>query len=360
MRALRLSAVFLAAVIVLLLASTAIAAAAPSTSASARTYNVLVGAEQPQRGVGVMAYFPDKIRIHVGDTVHFIQNSNEIHTVTFLGGQQVPPLIIPAASLGLPASPSPLVFNPMVVARSTGPVSLANDTTWANSGIMGREPGQSTSFDVTFTAEGAYHYVCVVHGMMMSGEVTVVGPASSVPSPNRDTALAHAQIAAKLAKTPAVFRAARHAVPPVTKNTDGTSTHHILLGYSQGQISLMRFFPSHVRVRPGDTVQWSMTTHSDAPHTVTFLNGQPEPPLADVVPQQSGPPVLYVDPGTLFPSTPTADLMRTGLYSSGLMNPVPGIGWSIVIGSVTSGPLRYLCLLHDTSGMRGTLVVLPR
>jgi plastocyanin len=238
-------------------------------------------------------------------------------------------------------------------------VSLSNDTTWANSGIMGREPGQSTSFDVTFTAKGTYHYVCVVHGMMMSGEVTVVGPRTSVPSPNRVTALANSQIARRLAKAPAVFQAARHAVSPATKNADGTWTHHILLGYSQGQISLMRFFPSHVRVRAGDTVQWSMTAHSDAPHTVTFLNGQPEPPLADVVPQQSGPPVLYVDPGTLFPSTPTADLTRTGLYSSGLMNPVPGTGWSITVGSLTSGPLRYLCLLHDTSGMRGTLVVLP-
>ena len=172
-------------------------------------------------------------------------------------------------------------------------------------------------------------------------------------------ALAHAQIARELATAPAVFRAARHAVQPATKNADGTWTHHIMLGYSQGQISLMRFFPKYVRVRPGDTVQWSMPTHGDAPHTVTFLNGQPEPPLADVVPQQSGPPVLYVDPGTLFPSSPTTDLTRTGLYSSGLMNPIPGTGWSIVIGSVTSGPLRYLCLLHDTSGMRGTLVVLP-
>ncbi len=59
-----------------------------------------------------MAYFPGSIRIHVGDTVHFVQNSNEIHTVTFLGGQQLPALIVPAASLGLPPDPSPLVFNP--------------------------------------------------------------------------------------------------------------------------------------------------------------------------------------------------------------------------------------------------------
>jgi plastocyanin len=355
MRAFRLTLVALATVLLLLLVTAGVAAAAPSPSA--HTYKVLVGAEQPGRGVDVMAYFPSHITIHVGDTVRWIQNSNEIHTVTFLGGQPLPEIIVPAASLNLPTTPSPLVFNPQAVARSAGPVSLGNDTTWANSGIMGREPGQYPSFGVTFTAAGTYHYVCVVHGTMMSGRVTVVGPTTGVPSPNRYMALAHYQIARKFAMAPALFRHAAKAVQPATRNPDGTRTHHILLGWSEGQIALMRFFPTQVRVRPGDTVQWTMTKHSDAPHTVTFPNGQPEPPLTDVVPQPSGPPVLYVDPGALFP-TGTSPLTRTGLFNSGLMNPVPGTGWSMVVGNVTPGPWRYLCLLHDTSGMRGTLVVL--
>ena len=32
---------------------------------------------------------------HVGDTVHFRQNSNEIHTVTFLGGAELPGFVVP-------------------------------------------------------------------------------------------------------------------------------------------------------------------------------------------------------------------------------------------------------------------------
>ena len=97
-----------------------------------------------------------------------------------------------------------------------------------------------------------------------------------------------------------------------------------------------------------------------APHTVTFLNGQAEPPLIELVAQPSGPPVAYVAPGTLFPSLPTADLTRSGLYNSGLVTPGPDAGFSIVVGDVSPGPLRYICLLHDASGMRGTLRVLPR
>jgi plastocyanin len=121
---------------------------------------------------------------------------------------------------------------------------------------------------------------------------------------------------------------------------------------------LMRFFPSRVRVHPGDTIEWMMTTHNDAPHTVTFLNGQTEPPLVDPV-QVDGSLVLYLDPGVVFPAGSTT-LTRTGLYNSGLLQPVPGTSWSYMVGDVTPGPLRYLCQLHDTSGMRGTLVVLPQ
>jgi plastocyanin len=361
MRALRLSVIALAAMLLLVLANAAVAVAAPSATAataSGQTYKVLVGAEQPRRGVSLMAYFPSRIRIHVGDSVHFVQNSNEIHTVTFLGGQPLPDLIVPAARQQLPETPSPLVFNPQVVARSAEPVSIGAAATWANSGIMGREPGQSTSFDVTFTAKGTYHYVCVVHGKMMAGRVKVVGDAAKVPTRHRYAAIARQQLMRQLAMAPAVFRAADRHSKPATKNGDGTWTHYVQLGYSRGQIGLMRFFPSRVRVHPGDTVKWSMTTHNDAPHTVTFLNGRPEPPLADPVPQQDGSVVLYVDPGTLFPSG-TSPLTRTGLYNSGLLNPVPGTSWSTIVGDVTPGTLRYICLLHDTSGMRGTLVVLP-
>jgi plastocyanin len=360
MRALRLSVVALAAALLIVFANVAIAGAAPSHSP--RTYKVLVGAENARRGIDVMAYFPSDVRVHVGDTVHFVQNSFEIHTVTFLGGAQLPELILPAAILGLPPTPSPLVFNPVAMTRTASPVSLANTTTWANSGVMGKETGQFRTFDVTFTAQGTYTYVCVVHGMMMSGKVTVVGAGTSIASPNQVTAIAHRQIARQFAKAPHVLHEARKQIQSPTKNVDGTMTHQIMVGYSKGLIDLMRFFPRRVNVRPGDKVVWTLSPSNRAPHTVTFLNGQPEPPLIDLVTPPGGTAVPYVAAGTFFPSMPTPELTRTGLYSSGLVTPPPpGTGsWSIVVGDVTSGPLRYICLLHDASGMRGTLQVLPR
>ena len=165
----------------------------------------------------------------------------------------------------------------------------------------------------------------------------MVGTGTQVPSPNQVHALARMQIARQFAKAPHVLHEAQRQVQPPTRNADGTWTHHVMVGYSKGLIDLMRFFPRHVNVRPGDTVDWRWAPSNRAPHTVTFLNGQPEPDLVALVDQPSGPPVAYVDPGTLFPSLPTADLTRTGLYSSGLVVPAPGAGWSIKIGDVSAG-----------------------
>jgi plastocyanin len=348
-------AVLAVALLTLVLAAGAVA----KPSAGPHTYTVLVGAESAHRGVDVMAYFPDKLTIHMGDTVHWAQNSNEIHTVTFLGTTPLPDLIVPAASLGLPATPSPLVFNPAGV-LPTGQTTLGDTSTYVNSGLMGREQGQARSFDLTFTAPGTYHYVCVVHGTMMSGTVRVLAAGATVMTPERQLALGRAEIARQFAKAPAVMREAVRQEQPPTKNADGTLTHTVLIGFSKGEIDLMSFFPSVVRVRPGDKVSWTLSASNRAPHTVTFLNGQEEPGLIVAVPQSSGPPALYVNPAVLFPSQPAALLARAGIYNAGLIQPGTTTPYTLQIGAVTPGPLPYLCLLHDTSGMKGTLVVLPR
>lgn len=358
MRLVRLSTVALLAVFLLLLGYSATAGASPW--GASRTYTVLVGAENAHRGIDVMAYFPDDIKIHVGDTVRWVQNSNEIHTVTFLGGSPLPQFVVPATSLALPETPSPLVLNPVAVNRLTPSGGLTSTATFVNSGLMGRENGQYRSFDLTFKAEGTYSYLCLVHGTMMSGSVKVVRPHRHVASPRQVRMWGQFQIAWQMAKAPAVVREAERQIKPATKNPDGTLTHYVALGYSKGQIDLMSFFPSKLVVRPGDTVMWELSPSNDAPHTVTFLNGQPEPALVVPVPNPPGPPVLYISAETFFPSPlpPAAALTRSGMYNSGLL--VPGSGattYSQVIGDITPGPLPYLCQLHDTSGMRGTLIV---
>jgi plastocyanin len=345
----------------------ALAAPVPSFAAppppAPQTYTVLVGLENSQQGIDVMAFFPSAVTIHAGDTVHWQINSNEIHTVSFgyLLNTTLPEAIIPAEPL-YPADPSPLIVNPEVA----NPVIPAGEYVGgpANSGIMGREEGTVQEFDLTFSEPGDYLYVCLIHGWEMSGTVSVKPLGERVPSPQQSTAQGNQEMAQALASVPAVRKAAEEQIIPPVENPDGTMTHTILLGYHQGQIDLLRFFPDKTIVHPGDTVVWMMSETNDAPHTVTFLNGAPAPGLFVAVPQPSGPPLLYVDPGTLYPSPfppqPDTELTRSGFYNSGLMLPIPGTSHSLIIGDVTPGPEPYLCLLHDESGMKGTLIILPK
>lgn len=99
---------------------------------SSQTYTVLVGLENAHQGVDVMAYFPSTVIIHAGDTVHWKINSNEIHTVSF--GYELnaalPEFIVPAALLGYPAVPSPLIANPAVIDPDV-PAGLPTRASWA-------------------------------------------------------------------------------------------------------------------------------------------------------------------------------------------------------------------------------------
>jgi plastocyanin len=347
----------------LLLHATVLLAKKPQT-AMPKTYTVLVGLEKSNKGIGVMAYFPRSVTIHVGDTVQWVQNSNEIHTVTFPDGILQWDLLLPSVDVvGADPGVSPLVFAPDVVKQSpqSGSEYDGGVGVYANSGIMGREPGQVREYDLTFTSEGTFNYFCVVHGRTMSGEVVVVGDDDAVPSPQQAAAQGRREMAEALSLVPAVVRHAAEQVTPPEMNGDGKMTHTVMLGYSETpaasygdvEIDLMQFFPDKLTVRPGDTVTFEMSDFNLAPHTATFLNGEEDPPLAVL---DNG--FLYLNSDVFFPSG-TDVLTRTGMYSSGLMLPVPGTSYKVTIGDIRLGLLPFLCLLHDSSGMRGELMVLP-
>jgi plastocyanin len=322
-----------------------------------KTFTVLVGAEDDSMGAIVEAFFPDTVLIHVGDTVHWIRNGNEIHTVTFLVGTPLPDVIIPAPA-GLP---SPVMFNP-VAAFPTAPVNGQYDgTTFANSGIIGPDPGQAASFDLTFTRPGTYNYVCLVHGVTMSAKIIVLDYPEEIPTPRKVKREAKRLIAAALAQVPVAVALANAEIPAPTQNSDGTTTFHVLVGFSMGQLDLVRFFPDQLTVHPGDTVEWALSKDNMPPHTVTFLNGNPGPDAALPLPQDNGPPLLLFNPEVLFPQNTGQPLTSQGFYSSGLINPVGGgpTSFSLQIGDL-SGLVPYECLLHDSSGMKALLEIVPR
>ena len=316
-------------------------------AASPQNYSVLVGAENASRGVDVMGFFPSVLHIHLGDMVTWKLNTNEIHTVTFLraGETTLPELLLPG--------PAGLVVNPQAVEVTPASGSTYPVGEYVNSGIIGPDPGEQSSYALEFAQEGTYTYVCLVHGVEMSGTIVVDPPDVSLPSPSQVSLTAQQNIAQQLAHGYGLYsQAVQNEKKPVT-NADGTKTYYIQLGYKQGNVNLMDFFPNKLVVKPGDTVVWELSSTNDAPHTITFLNGNPEPPL--IVPSGSN---LVINPAVAAPQQPGQPLTRSGIFNSGLLVPGgPGpTSYSVKIGNI-QGSMPYLCLLHDASGMVGSLFV---
>ncbi len=327
--------------------------ALPAAAAASQSFTVWVGSENTSLGVSLMSYFPHTIRIHVGDSITWQVNSHEIHTVTFLAGQALEPLVIPAPA-GLA---SPLQINP-VAAFPTPTNGQYDGSTYMNSGIMSTDPGGITTFTLTFTSQGVFDYICYVHGEPMTGEVQVVAGNVAVPTPAQVQTQAQAEMKAAWLKVPLVLAKATAQVVPPVRNADGHLTHTIILGFMSGNVMVMRFFPSQDTVHPGDTVVWKLSPMEDAPHTVTFPNGGPDLPLV-VIGFHNGQPVALINPAVLFPSAAVLQdksLNKTDFFNSGLLIPGVNESFSLKVGNIF-GSISYECLLHDSSGMVASLFV---
>jgi plastocyanin len=345
--------------------------AAPGTSfngtiaraqSTPQTYTVLVGAEDLGLKTEVMKYFPSTLQIHVGDTVTWQINSMEMHTVTFLApGDTLPAFVVPAPD----GQPSPVMINPQLAFPIAPTNGLYDGTTYANSGIMGQEQGQAKTFSLTFTKAGTFTYVCGVHGVTMSATIEVVDTTTSIPSPQDALNQGLHEIAAEKAQIPHIVQQARAQItqlPQPDWSSTGPITFTVDIGYSSNEFDVMDFFPNHLTVRPGDTIVYQLSKADIAPHTVTFLNGNADIPILTVVPQPGSQPLLLLNPEVLDPAPiPATDLTNTGVFNSGFMdptNPSTPHSYSIKIGDIT-GEEPYICILHDTMGMGGSLTIAP-
>src|SRR5216684_1872042 len=110
-------------------------------AAQALTWQAKVGAQSADKARQVLAFLPNEMWIHVGDTVTWNLETDEPHTITFLkAGQARPPF-----QVGCPGI-------------TAGPVSF-DGSTCVNAGPL--LAGQH--FAVTFPAAGNFKLVCLVH-----------------------------------------------------------------------------------------------------------------------------------------------------------------------------------------------------
>jgi plastocyanin len=280
----------------------------PAVAAPGTTWTVLSGSESADMAIQGMAFLPADVYINAGDTVKWLANSAEIHTVTFLAaGQTLQP------------------FNPTDPTQS-GPVGSASydGVSYYNSGLFAtNDPTVPTSYSLTFPNTGDFTYYCLVHGTMMVGHVHV----------------AAAGTAYKYTQAQYDAQAAAGAAAIIADGTALTATkalaandHTVFEGADDGVAMVMRFIQSKVTVHVGETVKF-INDGMGAPHTVTFGTpvGNPTAPAGD-------------------PTNFTGGYLNSGFA-------VPGTSFTVTFNK--AGTFDYVCILHAGMGMVGSVTVLP-
>lgn len=315
---LRLLTAFVAAIAAIVLPLSVTGAALPTSTHHPRhhatTWSVQVGNESADKAIQGMRYLPSNIWIHSGDAVRWTAGSTEIHTVTFLAAhQQLKPF-----------DPT----NPLQTTKQGG--EWYRPGHYFNSGVLTTETGPVLGmttvrdYRLSFGRPGTYTYYCLVHGVAMRGTIHVRPRWSHLP-------YTQAQYDRQAAWQGKAVLADGYRLWAATKHQ--ASSRRVIEGNDDGTAMVMRFVYPTVRVRQWQTVTWA-NIGMGAPHTVTFGK----------------------EPANIFAPVGNPRWFHGGQLSSGIQVP----GSTFRVRFVKPGVYHYICALHDSMGMVGTVVVVPR
>jgi plastocyanin len=323
-------------------------------SVQATEWRALAGVQSTNKGRQVIAFLPNEVWVHAGDSVTWHFFSDETHTVSFL----IPGQIRPTYLAGCPGS------------GTTPDGSSFTGTACVNSGTLAT--GQS--YTVNFPIVGNFKLVCLVHANMTAA-IHVLDWSEVLP---HDQAFydREAQREAKELLLDGSLLESR-GVAAATRSSgdeDGDEHHHehgattaaVTAGISEvvatggagsHSVSVMRFLSDPVVIHVGETVEWT-NFGPVVQHTVTFGTEPVDPSLPSAG--------VTVDPDGArhaFINAPTDNV------NSGYLTPDrqerPGLTQTPLAQTrfratfTQPGVFKYICTLHDNLGMVGRVIVLP-
>jgi plastocyanin len=310
-------------------------------------WHATVGAQSGDRGHQALAFLPNEIWIHAGDSITWRFDADDVHTVTFLTATQPRPDFTTL----LPPFPNPATFD---------------GSTFVTTPLLVKGTGKETTFTVIFPKAGNFKLVCLVHENM-TGAIHVLDLSQPLPhdqdfydrqaADQRQDLLSdrdgHLEEACRQHGDQGEHRHSldAHLV------TAGVGEISATAGGSQ-TLSVVRFIDDEIGIHAGQTVEWN--NHDPVtPHTVTF-GTQPANPL--------GPPSsnVTVDADGALHATisSNADSVHSGLIVAppqerlGLVESPLGVT-RFRVTFKNAGTFPYVCALHDNLGMKGTVMVYP-
>ncbi len=383
------------------------------------TVEVKVDGNPGDANLAFLAYFPNEVTVHAGDTIQFtLVDTGEPHTVTMgklvdeaLAGVGAPspeadaavyqalagsieratridwtpklPLISGPGDVDQTASnecfipangrPPPERCSISLQRRRLGQTDFDGTQEFYNSGWLGPDvagaSSSSSNFAVTLADDiepGRYRYLCLQHGTAMTGSIIVVDSDEVIPTPAEVLAAGEAQVNELAAKLEAAVAAL---------STLDADTAQAGSGSPDVQIGIVNMFgPQDVSVAVGGSVTWTVI----GPHTISFNAPEDATPLRLLVMERSAPPeeAVHINEKTLAPANsagqppppegeappPGPPILidggtwdGEGFLSSGVIVSFPPQLFQYRLTFSTAGTYNFTCLLHP--GMEGTVRV---
>ena len=300
-------------------------------SAWADTWQLQVGAQDAGRALQALAFLPNEIWIHAGDSITWTFRANEIHTVTFL----TPGQVRPSRQVGCPGA--------------TPDFSVSDGKSCVNSGVISTV---GSTYTVVFPVVGNFKLVCLAHPNM-TATVHVLALSATLP---HDQAYYDQKAAGEAAGLVSDARASAHQHPATNGVVAGAGK---ITGTGGGHetASVMRFMVATRVIHAGETVEWT-TAEAVTSHTITF---GPEP--ANLIPPSANV-FLDADGARHAIINSPADVVHSGFISeapqdrTGLAQaPLGATRFRVTF--TQPGVYNYICALHDQLGMVGEVIVLP-
>ena len=333
--------------------------AGAANMAWATQWEAIAGGESHDQAKEALAFLPNEIWVHPGDSIRWSVLSHEHHTITFLKpGQTRPASSGPTFGvlIGCPGiSPEPASFD--------GSACVTSDSMLLPEGVP--DPPAPT-YTVSFPSTGNFKFVCLIHADM-TGVVHVVELSQTLP---HDQSFYDHE--AEKAKT-ALLSEASGLQPRKNDESDQDENTHesgqgnavgagagailTMTGAGSQTVSLMRFSQGTITVHVGDTVEWANLDPSIS-HTVTFGTepADPRPLSAGVTVSSDGARQAAI-------SSPS-DSVNSGFLSptpqdrANLAQAAPNIT-RFRVTFKSAGTFNYICAIHDELGMKGTVIVNP-
>ena len=303
------------------------------------------GVQSEDQGKQALAFLPNEIWIHAGDSITWTFPTGEIHTVTFLK-QNTTPQQVRLPRPGLPGGGCP----------GTTPDGSSFD---GSACVTSSELVSGQTYTVRFPTAGNFKLVCLVH-VDMTGVVHVLEPSEALPHDqafyDREADKERAELLSDASSLEGRGNATAQRTS-ANEVTAGISEVGATTGGGVHSSAVMRFLPGTMVVHVGDTVEWT-NLGPVVPHTITF---GVEPanlmlPSPGVTKDSDG--ALHAVIGSPTDNVHSGFVVAPPQERVGLAQSPLGVT-RFRVTFTSPGTFNYICALHDDLGMIGRVIVQP-